>query len=48
MVDKLGYGAGKEAEKVIGNLPPFTPGQDALGRPVRVRFTLLIRLNAGG
>ncbi len=40
--DAVGAGCGKEAQRVIANMPKWTPGE-ANGRAVRVRFTIPVK-----
>ncbi|MBK6948783.1 MAG: energy transducer TonB [Haliscomenobacter sp.] len=41
--DPIGYGCKETASKLIASLPRFTPGKDAKGNPVRVRYLLPIQ-----
>ncbi len=40
--DPIGYGCKEAAAKLIAGLPRFTPGKNAKGEPVRVRYLLPI------
>ncbi|MBK8043830.1 MAG: energy transducer TonB [Haliscomenobacter sp.] len=41
--DPIGYGCKEAAAKLIAGLPRFTPGKNAKGEPVRVRYLLPIQ-----
>ena len=47
VVRDLGYGTGKEAERVLRNSPRWKPGIQN-GRPVRVLYSLPISIQSGG